>query len=109
MPPTTPLDIRPAMEMINDGVFRLAIGNCSPAAPAVSATSSQLEDDEDAESLAYDVIPERVSSQVPLKVMKSQIKRKGNSVIVVEGVKAGDLIFSVKQPLLNIVSCSRLL
>ena len=52
----------------------------------------------------YDVIPDRIESSVTLKVMASQLKSVGDGVFALEVVKAGELIFCVKQPLLNIVS-----
>jgi hypothetical protein len=49
-------------------------------------------------------IPKRVSQCVPLKIVESSIPKAGRGLAVEADVKAGDLIFSIPQPLLNIVS-----
>jgi hypothetical protein len=65
-----------------------------------SNPNSNMADNTPPVPFKYDVIPARI----PLKVMTSNLKTAGNGVFAVEAVKAGELIFCVRQPLLNIVS-----
>jgi hypothetical protein len=48
-------------------------------------------------------VPARVESHVPLVVQASSIKSQGNGVFVREAVKAGDIVFKVKKPVMSIV------
>jgi hypothetical protein len=56
----------------------------------------------------YPSIPARVESEVPLLIRPSPAKREGYGVFIKEGVKAGELVYTVKKPILNIVSSSAL-
>jgi hypothetical protein len=48
-------------------------------------------------------IPSRVDAKKDLKISKSQIHDAGRGLFSREDIKAGELIFTVPQPLLNIV------
>lgn len=49
-------------------------------------------------------IPDRVAATVPLKIITSNIPNAGRGLAVTAPVKAGELIFSIPDPLLSIVS-----
>jgi hypothetical protein len=51
----------------------------------------------------YKEIPSRVNCKIPLSVEKSKIPGAGRGVFIHKEVKAGELIFSIDQPLLSIV------
>jgi hypothetical protein len=55
---------------------------------------------------AYNTIPSRVKQHVPLKVTSSSIPGAGRGLFVLKDVAAGDLLFTIPFPALNIVSQS---
>lgn len=94
-------------------IAKLAIGSSS-ASPELPSTASSKVDAEgpdvaqpetsDDEKQPQRNIPSRVKCNVPLKIETSTIKEAGYGVLVSEKVKAGDLVFSIADPFLNIVS-----
>lgn len=49
-------------------------------------------------------LPRRVNAAVPLKIATSTIPGAGRGLFVLEDVKAGDIIFSIAEPLICVVS-----
>ncbi|KAH6680146.1 hypothetical protein B0J14DRAFT_471242 [Halenospora varia] len=63
-------------------------------------------------SVNYTVVPQdipaRVNAFVRLEVRKSELKEDGKGVYTTAAIKAGDIIFCVEKPLMNVISFVRL-
>lgn len=51
----------------------------------------------------FQIIPKRVTPGKGVKVVASQIEGAGHGMIVLEGVKPGELIFEIEEPMLTTV------
>jgi hypothetical protein len=69
----------------------------------MSSVASQSDSSKVARLNVYDKIPNRVKANVDLQARVSQIHGAGRGLFVKQAVKAGDLIFSIKHPVLSIV------
>jgi hypothetical protein len=69
-----------------------------------AAEESTVSGPSSASPFACDTIPSRVKQYVPLKVATSSISGAGRGLFVLKDVAAGDLLFSIPFPALNIVS-----
>lgn len=86
---------------------RLRVTQPSPSQSSAKQNNipEAVEHPKNVREFLYSEIPTRVKYGHPLKVKKSSFRRAGRGLFVQSNTAEGEVIFSIKQPLLSIYVC----